>query len=57
MRREMERDGSTQAVGRVREHIAARRCACEVRNPRGACCLGDVTAAVKRTVAAMEFAG
>jgi hypothetical protein len=56
MRREVERDGSTQAVERVRAHISARRCACEIRNPRGACCLGDVTAAVKRTVAAMEFA-
>jgi hypothetical protein len=48
MRREIERDGRTAAVERVRAHIAARRCACEVRNPRGACCLGDVMAAVKR---------
>jgi hypothetical protein len=36
------------AIERVREHIAAERCACEVRNPRGSCCLGDVIAAVKR---------
>lgn len=57
MRREVERDGSTKAVERVREHIAAGRCACEIRNPRGACCLGDVTGAVKRTIAASEFAG
>lgn len=57
IRRELERDGATKAVERVRAHIAARRCACEVRNPRGACCLGDVTAAVKRTVAAWEIAG
>jgi hypothetical protein len=48
MRREIERDGRTLAVERVRAHIAAKRCACEVRNPRGACCLGDVMAAVKR---------
>ena len=33
---------------RIREHIAAQRCACDIRNPRGACCLGDVMAAVKR---------
>jgi hypothetical protein len=48
MRREVERDGRTSAVERVRAHIAARRCACEVRNPRGVCCLGDVMAAVRR---------
>jgi hypothetical protein len=48
IRREIERDGRTSAVERVRAHIAARRCACDVRNPRGACCLGDLMAAVKR---------
>jgi len=48
MRREIEHDGRALAVERVRAHIAAKRCACEVRNPRGACCLGDVMAAVKR---------
>lgn len=48
IRSEIEREGSSRAVDRVREHIAAHRCACDVRNPRGACCLGDVIAAVKR---------
>lgn len=45
---EIERDGQSRAVDRVRAHIAAGRCACEVRNPRGVCCLRDVTAAVER---------
>jgi Zinc binding domain len=45
---EIEATGRSFAVERIREHIAAGRCACEVRNPRGACCLGDVAAAVKR---------
>lgn len=40
--------GTCQAEGRIREHIAAGRCACELRNPRGTCCLGDVISAVKR---------
>ena len=40
--------GVSRAADRVRAHIAAHRCACEVRNPRGACCLGDVIAAVAR---------
>jgi Zinc binding domain len=40
--------GGSMAVERVRQHIAAGRCACDVRNPRGACCLGDLAATVKR---------
>ena len=44
---EIERQGQFDAVQRVRMHIAAVRCACEIRNPRGACCLGDVIAAVE----------
>ena len=48
IRREVLRSGSTGVVNRIRDHIAAERCACDIRNPRGACCLGDVTAAVKR---------
>jgi hypothetical protein len=52
---EFEQAGTTAATSRVRAHIAAGRCACEVRNPSGGCCLGDVLAAVariKQTVAA-----
>lgn len=48
IRTEVERTGGSAAVERVRRHIAAGRCACEVRNPKGACCLGDVTMAVTR---------
>lgn len=48
MQREVVVRGSCGAVERVRAHIVAGRCACELRNPRGACCLGDVIAAVMR---------
>lgn len=48
IRQEIALVGRSSAAHRVREHIAAGRCACEVRNPRGTCCLGDVTEAVKR---------
>src|SRR5262249_24794935 len=44
----IEQRGISDAVQRVRAHIAAGRCACETRNPRGACCLGDVIATVER---------
>lgn len=54
IRAELERGGRSLAVERIREHIAAGRCACEVRNPRGACCLGDLTEAVKRVQAVLN---
>jgi hypothetical protein len=48
LRQEVEVTGTSRAVERVREFIATDGCACEVRNPKGSCCLGDVIAAVKR---------
>ncbi len=48
IRAEIERTGRSEAAQRVRALIAARRCACELRNPRGTCCLGDVIQAVAR---------
>jgi len=45
---EIEATGASEAVQRVRAHIASARCACKIRNPRGVCCLGDVSAAVTR---------
>lgn len=53
---EIELTGRSLAVDRIREHIRAERCACDVRNPRGTCCLGDVIAAVKR-VDSRHFGG
>ena len=51
IRAEIETSGRSSAVERIRDHIAAGRCACDIRNPRGACCLGDVIAATKRVAA------
>lgn len=53
IRRELLEQGRTDVVARIREYIAAQRCACDIRNPRGACCLGDVMAAVKRIEGSM----
>lgn len=53
IREEIKASGRSLAAERVREHIAAGRCACEIRNPRGACCLGDLIAAVKRVASAI----
>ena len=48
IRGDVARSGASDVVERVRAHIAAGRCACDIRNPRGTCCLGDLHAAVRR---------
>jgi hypothetical protein len=52
IRDEIQATGTSRAAERVRAHIEAGRCACEVRNPRGVCCLGDVGAAITRIAGA-----
>jgi Zinc binding domain len=54
--REIAATGSCGAPARIREHIAAGRCACEVRNPRGVCCLGDLNEFVSRISAELASA-
>ena len=56
MQQEVDEHGVTSAVARVRRHIADRRCACDVRNPRGVCCLGDLMATAKRLSASRASA-
>jgi hypothetical protein len=53
IRSELLAHGHTEVTARICAHIAAQRCACEIRNPRGACCLGDVMAAVARIEGAL----
>lgn len=48
IRDEIRQVGVSGAVQRVRAHIEAARCACDVRNPRGVRCLGDLALAVER---------
>jgi hypothetical protein len=48
VRAEIDASGRSLASERIREHIAAGRCACDVRNPKGSCCLGDVITMVAR---------
>ncbi|WP_407543414.1 putative iron-sulfur cluster-binding metallochaperone [Deinococcus radiomollis] len=50
-REEMQeaRDASMGAelIARIKLHIQAGRCGCEVNNPQGRCCLGNVTLAMQ----------
>lgn len=48
--REVVEDGATTAE-RIRDLVQQGRCACEVRNPQGTCCLGNVALAKRALVA------
>lgn len=42
--REVEATGRSASAERIKTLVRDERCACEVRNPQGSCCLGNVTA-------------
>ncbi len=50
LREEIERTGRTTIPQRIAELLQQTMCACPARNPSGACCLGEVTKAVKRLI-------
>ncbi len=47
IRRDLVQKGSTDIPQQVKKGIAEGRCDCERKNPQGACCLGNIAAAVK----------
>ncbi len=57
IRAEIDRDGQTTIPQRVAALISQRLCACEARNPSGACCLGEVNKATVRLSAQRRFGG
>ena|GEM_PF-364162 len=48
IRAELRATGHSTVVQRVTAGIKAERCACEIRNPQGSCCLGNVRAVMKQ---------
>lgn len=48
VRRQVAERGDSDIPARITAEVRAGRCACEVKNPSGACCLGEVNAAVKQ---------
>ena len=48
IRAELRETGRSTAVARITAGITAGQCACEIRNPQGTCCLGNMQTAVKR---------
>jgi hypothetical protein len=47
IRRDIEETGSTKIPDHIKAEIQGGFCACEVKNPSGICCLGDVIRAVE----------
>lgn len=45
--KEVREKGFSTASERIREEVKAGNCSCEVKNPSGRCCLGDVVRAEK----------
>jgi hypothetical protein len=52
VREEIEATGKSTVVERIAAEMKHDFCACEIRNPQGSCCLGNVKAAVKAAQAA-----
>lgn len=47
LQQEIRSTGKSVAAERVSAEVKTGNCACEVKNPSGKCCLGDITRAVK----------
>lgn len=48
LRKQLTLAGETDIPAMIAAEVKAGHCACEVRNPQGSCCLGNVSNAVKR---------
>jgi mercuric ion transport protein len=57
IREEIERTGRSTASSRIRIEVKAGACRCEVENPSGRCCLGEVSRVEKRGVGLRNESG
>jgi hypothetical protein len=44
---EVQRTGKSTIAERIKAEVKADRCACELKNPSGKCCLGNVSRAIQ----------
>ena len=47
---QIERTGRSTAAVEIAREIKAGNCVCDIKNPKGECCLGDVNAVVKEAM-------
>lgn len=48
IKKELAQTGSSTVVAAITDGIQAGQCACDIRNPQGSCCLGNVRAVIER---------
>jgi hypothetical protein len=56
-REELVATGRSTVARRISEEVQAGNCSCEVKNPGGRCCLGDVNRAVHRIQTELQAEG
>lgn len=56
VRRQLAQSGDSDIPARIAAEVKAGRCSCEVKNPSGTCCLGEVNKAVKEAKEAFSRA-
>ena len=54
---EVAETGRTTAANRITAEVKAGNCACEVKNPSGKCCLGDIARAAQGAIRELKEAG
>ena len=54
VRREMVETGRCTIPAGIKAEVRAGQCSCEIRNPSGTCCLGEVNRAVKQEHEALQ---
>ena len=47
IRREIDTAAKISILDKIKSEVQGGFCACEVKNPRGSCCLGDITRAIQ----------
>ena len=51
LHREIAEAGRSTAADLITDHVKAGRCACEIKNPQGTCCLGNVAQVTRALLA------
>ncbi len=54
IKQQIKENGKSTAASEIAREIKAGNCACDIKNPKGECCLGDVNFVVKETMSAMK---
>ena len=57
IRTELAATGSSTVIDQIKAQVKAGNCYCEVTNPQGSCCLGNVAKAVQQATASVAQKG